>query len=171
MDLTILTMMKVFLSSSFVYKVSVTQTRSDWTSNRHGSCTTETFVDKSRRQQNLHGCDDIFYAVSAIQSKAIPYSIRKFMVGFRTSSTRVDERLHLSLQLFPFLHARVLDEGRRRFLKCRRLALNVNEDDIAWVVERYPKVNLSLSGIHTLRWQIFFWALWHHSCLNWLRTF
>jgi hypothetical protein len=41
----------------------------------------------------------------------------------------------LLIELFQFLHSRVLDEGRRRFLNCRRLAENVSEDDIAWVVE------------------------------------
>jgi hypothetical protein len=90
---------------------------------------------ESSMENGTDGLDDIFYAVTAIQSKAIPFSIRKFMVGSRNLFDESGRALSLVSAVVSISSIPCLGRGASSFLTRPCLAENVSEDDIAGVVE------------------------------------
>ncbi|KAL3918754.1 MAG: hypothetical protein SGILL_004085 [Bacillariaceae sp.] len=100
-------------------------------------------------EKGTEGLDDIFYAVTAIQSKPIPYSIRKFMVGNRNLFDESGRALSLVSAVVSISSIPCLGRGARVFWERPCLAKNVENDDIVGVVESVSE------GSNSSEWNLY----------------
>ncbi|KAG7342028.1 hypothetical protein IV203_007120 [Nitzschia inconspicua] len=94
-------------------------------------------------ENGTDGIDDIFYAVTAIQSKAIPYSIRKFMVGNRHLFDEGGRALSLVSVVVSVASIPCLGRGSASILKYPCLTENISDEDVAGVAESVSEGTLS----------------------------
>jgi hypothetical protein len=98
-------------------------------------------------EQGVDGLWDIFYAVTSIQSKSIPYSIRKFMVGNRNLFDERGRAVSLisavvSISTIPCLGGR----GTGNVTEAATLSQSASDDDVAGVVESL------VEGTNSVEW-------------------
>jgi hypothetical protein len=100
-------------------------------------------------EKGMEGLEDIFYAVTAIQSKPIPYSIRKFMVGNRNLFDEGGRALSLVSAAVSTSSIPCLGRGASVFWERPRLAEDICNDDIVGVVESVSE------GANSLEWNLY----------------
>ena len=97
-------------------------------------------------EQGVDGLDDIFYAVTAIQSKSIPYSIRKFMVGNRNLFDESGRALSLVSAVVSVSSIPCLGRAASVFFENPRLSQKAASDDITGVVESVSEGSANFEG-------------------------
>lgn len=101
-------------------------------------------VFEEAMEQGVDGLWDIFYAVTSIQSKTIPYSIRKFMVGNRNLFDENGRAVSLVSAVHSLSSIPCLGDGK--FCDATQLSHTALDADISGVVESL------LEGAKSVEW-------------------
>jgi hypothetical protein len=84
---------------------------------------------------SIDGLDDIFYAVTATMKKAIPYNIRRFLVGNRTLFDEEGRAMSVLAAVVSLSSMPCLGVGADLITDTARLAPTASKDDVLGVVD------------------------------------
>jgi hypothetical protein len=84
---------------------------------------------------SIDGLDDIFYAVTATMKKAIPYNIRRFLVGNRTLFDEEGRAMSVLAAVVSLSSMPCLGVGADLITDTARLSPTASKDDVLGVVE------------------------------------